>query len=271
MRIAYVNLDPGVPIFGSKGCSLHVQEMVRAFQELGHRVSVFTTAVGGDAPEGLAGTTIHRLPMPGKVDVATRERRSQQNNPRLTAALGAHGPFDIIYERYSLWGYAGMEYAHTAGIPGVLEVNAPLIEEQARYRSLHDRVAADLCSRRCFKHAAVITAVSRELAQYLDTFPQTAGKVAVINNGINPRRFPEHIIPARIGHADSITVGFVGTLKPWHGLDLLVDGFALLRAAGVAARLLVVGDGPQRAELETNLARRGLSDCTELTGAAGAD
>ena len=32
MRIAYVCSDPGVPVFGCKGCSVHVQEMLRALQ-----------------------------------------------------------------------------------------------------------------------------------------------------------------------------------------------------------------------------------------------
>ena len=32
MRIAYVCADRGVPVFGRKGCSIHVQEMIRAFR-----------------------------------------------------------------------------------------------------------------------------------------------------------------------------------------------------------------------------------------------
>src|SRR5207245_1683767 len=33
---------------------------------------------------------------------------------------------DVIYERYSLWGFAGLAFAREHGIPFVLEVNAPL-------------------------------------------------------------------------------------------------------------------------------------------------
>src|SRR2546426_12362477 len=51
--------------------------------------------------------------------------------------------YDLVYERYSLWSLAGMEHAATAGIPGLLEVNAPLIEEQAAYRGLRDAGGAD--------------------------------------------------------------------------------------------------------------------------------
>ena len=30
IRVAYVCADPGVPVFGRKGCSIHVQEVLRA-------------------------------------------------------------------------------------------------------------------------------------------------------------------------------------------------------------------------------------------------
>lgn len=32
MRVSYVCLDPGVPVFGAKGASVHVQEVVRALR-----------------------------------------------------------------------------------------------------------------------------------------------------------------------------------------------------------------------------------------------
>jgi glycosyltransferase involved in cell wall biosynthesis len=38
-------------------------------------------------------------------------------------------------------------------------------------------------------------------------------------------------------------MGFVGSLKPWHGIDLLVDSFRAL-AEDPVYHLLVVGDGP---------------------------
>ena len=37
--------------------------------------------------------------------------------------LKREGPYDVIYERYSLFSHAGMEYAREAGTPGLLEVD----------------------------------------------------------------------------------------------------------------------------------------------------
>ena len=50
MRIAYVCCDPGVPVFGCKGCSIHVQEVLREFLRQGHDVTLFAINVNGSCP-----------------------------------------------------------------------------------------------------------------------------------------------------------------------------------------------------------------------------
>ncbi len=50
MRIAYVCLDPGVPVFGRKGSSVHCQEIMRAFQQRGSEIELFATRLGDDVP-----------------------------------------------------------------------------------------------------------------------------------------------------------------------------------------------------------------------------
>ncbi len=51
-RIAYVSADPGVPVFGNKGCSVHVQEVVRAMVATGAQVDLFAVRLGGPPPSG---------------------------------------------------------------------------------------------------------------------------------------------------------------------------------------------------------------------------
>src|SRR5262249_42054172 len=144
MRIAYICADPGVPVFGRKGCSVHLQEILRAFQECGARVELFATRLGGDPPPDLRAVPVHPLPAVPKGELAARERAALALNADLDAALrrgtraSGSGRFDLVYERYSLWGQAGMEYAAGVGVPGLLEVNAPLLEEQAEHRGLVD-------------------------------------------------------------------------------------------------------------------------------------
>lgn len=266
MRLAYVCSDPGVPVFGRKGCSIHVQEVVRALCGRGVRVELFAARLGGEPPADLAGVGVHRLTAPAADDPAARERALLAANRETYSALAEAGPFDAVYERHALWSFAAMEYARQAGVPGLLEVNAPLVEEQAEHRVLVDREAAASAAERAFAAARILLAVSDGVAAFLGRSATTGGRVHVIPNAVNPARFPAGLAPAAPAPPGVITVGFVGTLKPWHGLPVLVDAFEKLYHGDAAVRLLIVGDGAGRSGLEADLAGRGLRAVAHLTG-----
>lgn len=269
-RIAYVCADPGVPVFGTKGASVHVQEIVRAFGRLGYDVTLFAARRGGEPPTDLRGVPVESLPAPPKGDPAVRERAALATNRALRRTLARHGPFRVIYERYSLWSHAGMEFARREGLPGLLEVNAPLIREQARHRTLVHGAAAERVADRVFAAATALIAVSPGVATYLEnTCPAAVGRIHVISNGVDPSRFPTERFerrPEADKHAP-FTIGFLGTLKPWHGLDVLMDAFARLHAETPDIRLLVVGDGPERESIEAAAVRHGVASAVRLTGA----
>jgi glycosyltransferase involved in cell wall biosynthesis len=279
MRIAYVSADLGVPVFGRKGCSIHVQEVVRALRAQGARVELFTMRPEGEPPPGLEAVPVHALPLPPKGDRAIREQAALAANPAVRAVLEREGPFDLVYERYSLWGTAGMDYAREQEIPGFLEVNAPLIDEAAEHRGLADRAGAERVAEQLFRQATALIAVSEEVAAYLRRYPATGDRVHVIPNGVDPERFrsePEALAKRLCFFADAsgsdrfagtFTVGFVGTMKAWHGLATLVEAFALLHQRVPHSRLLLVGDGPERERLEADLAGRKLRDAALFTGA----
>jgi glycosyltransferase involved in cell wall biosynthesis len=269
MRIAYVSADLGVPVFGRKGCSIHAQEVLGAFLRRGFEVDLFTTSGDGAAPSGLESLKIHQLPRPPKGDPAAREQAAMAGNDLLQAELETAGILDLVYERYSLWSYAAMEFAQRAGVPGLLEVNAPLIEEQAQYRVLVDRAAAERVADRAFRASAGLLAVSEQVAGWLEHFSAARNKIHVVPNGIRPERFPEVTVPTMPARNCVFTVGFVGTLKAWHGLSILVSAFAALHQRYPATRLLIVGDGPERERITAELAERGMLDAAEFTGAVG--
>ncbi|WP_035985951.1 glycosyltransferase family 4 protein [Leptolyngbya sp. KIOST-1] len=264
MRVAYVCADPGIPVFGHKGCSIHVQEVIRALRNQGATVELFAVRWGGDPPVDLVDIPRYPLPPVPKGDLAQRERVALAINADLRTELALAAPFDLIYERYSLWSYSAMEFAQAEGIPGLLEVNAPLIEEQAQHRGLVYADGAAQVAKRAFGAARAIVAVSEEVKQYLSRW--VAGdRVTVIPNGVNPRRFCNR--PTLVNASNTFTVGFVGSLKPWHGLTHLVNAFDQLHRRVPTARLLIVGDGPEREALEADLSRRQLQAVTRLTGA----
>ncbi len=256
MRVAYICADPGVPVFGRKGCSIHVQEVLASLLRQGAEIDLFATRLGGDPPEELRSVAVRRLPAAPKGRLAGREQAAMAAGESLKALLQQHGPFDLVYERYSLFSHAGMEYARAAGSRGLLEVNAPLIEEQSRHRGLVHRKEAEESTTRSFESADVVITVSEEVAAYVRGHGSATDRVQVVSNGVNPDRFPEDLHATHPGPTGSFTVGFVGTLKPWHGVPTLLEAFAKVHDEDPTCRLLIVGDGPLREKLKSDLADR---------------
>ncbi len=267
MRIAYVCTDPGIPVFGRKGASVHAQAVLHELVRAGHELHLLTPRPGpDDRPAGLAGVTVHRLPAVGRGDAAEREVRAQDSDAAVAGVLDALAP-DLVYERYALWGRTATAWAAGSGVPAVLEVNAPLVQEQAAFRELVDVVGAESVARNALSAAGTVVCVSDAVAAWARGVSRHPDRVVVEPNGVDPERVHPGCRPLTPADADRFTVGFLGTLKVWHGLDLLVDAVARLGATDPSWRLLLVGDGPMAAPLTEQAARLGLGDRLELTGA----
>lgn len=245
MRLVYVCLDPGIPTFGTKGASVHVQELLRAYRQLGHHVRLVTVRTGGAPPPDLADVEVVELPRPRTREVAAREQALLALDLEAERVIDGLVDVEVVHERYSLWGGAGMRVARRRGLPSLLEVNAPLIEEQRTHRDLHHLELAEARLVTTAGSASAIAAVSEPVAAWVrDRVPDAA--TTVVPNGVNTDRFhPPAVQPTR-----PFTVGFVGTLKPWHGVETLVEAVASLRHERPDTRLLLVGDGPRREYLE---------------------
>lgn len=263
MRIAYICVDPGVPVFGSKGCSVHVQETIRAFRKRGADVEVLSVRRGGPPPEDLSDLLVHELPYRSTAGASERAAARLRINDDLVRLLEERAPFDFVYERYSLFSHGAVEAARRIATPVFVEVNAPLLAEQQRFRVLVDQAGARDSTGRAFENATRLVAVSSEIAAYLQEEWSAGDRVLLVPNGVNPDRFADR----DTGRSDGFTVGFVGSLKPWHGLDRLTAAFARLRSEDSSCRLLIVGDGPQRGHMEKSLSQQGLEDSVEFTGA----
>ena len=239
MHIAYVCLDPGIPVFGTKGASVHIQEVVREYRRRGHDVTVYATRRGSDVPDDLAELRIVDVPITTR-DEEEGERAQQAASASVSDMVRAGG-YDLVYERYSLFSTVIAE----CGVPGILEVNAPLIDEQRTHRVLVDEQAADAALQEQVQAALATICVSDPVRDWV--IARTEGtRVFTVPNGVNVHRItPQPESPG------APVVTFVGTLKPWHGVDVL------LRARAHAHKdwqLRIIGDGPMRAELD-DLAR----------------
>lgn len=269
MRIAYVCADPGVPVFGAKGASVHVQEVLRVLVARGHDVTLYCTRLGGCAPAGIQGVRVRSLAPAGADDLAGREKAARAAAISLQECVVADGPWDLIYERYSLWSRGAADRGlidPTHQTPSVLEVNAPLVEEQALHRGLVNRELAEVIAYDALSSATAVTAVSEPVARWARAAGACPDSVQVLPNGVDTDRIRPGSRPAR-----PFTIGFVGTLKPWHGTSVLVEAFAGLAASDPAARLRLVGHGPQAEALARQACELGLAGRVELVGSLPPD
>lgn len=249
LRVAYVCADPGVPVYGTKGSSVHVQEIIRAFRRRGAEVRLYCTRTDDARPADLADVPVRRVSVarltesstPPEADrrqrVAAREFAQEVAAAELATAVVADGA-DLVYERYSLFSTALAQVTAELGIPGVLEVNAPLVDEQRAHRDLVDEDAAWAALRTQTLAATRVVVVSEPVAAWVARqVPPAAGLLVVAANGVDPGR----IAPTAPATDGSPVVLFVGTLKPWHGVEVLLEAAALARQRW---RLRIVGDGP---------------------------
>ncbi|MFC0674735.1 glycosyltransferase [Brachybacterium hainanense] len=262
-RVAVVCTDAGIPVFGSKGASVHLQSVLQVLVDAGHDVHVITPRPGPLSGELAGRCTVHLLPEIGSGEAAVRERRARAADAQVAEILQDIGP-DLVYERYALWGRTATAWAEAAGVPSILEVNSPLIPEQARHRELHAPEAAYEVARSAIRCARGIMCVSEAVAAWVrEVAEDPALPLRVLPNGVDTDRIRPALLPREPG---PFTVGFLGTLKPWHGLDVLLE--AMARLPREECRLLVVGDGPLRAEVARAAAEAGIA--LELTGAVEA-
>ncbi|HYR68656.1 MAG TPA: glycosyltransferase, partial [Candidatus Dormibacteraeota bacterium] len=151
-RVLYVSGDRGIPVRGQKGASIHVRALIEAWREAGVESRVVTTNAGssqGEAPaadmrEGRAGVLLTSLAkglarIIGSGQALERALLRIADNLALLRAAGTCARSwrpDIVYERYALSSIAGSLLARRLGIPHILEVNAPLADEEDRFRGL---------------------------------------------------------------------------------------------------------------------------------------
>jgi glycosyltransferase involved in cell wall biosynthesis len=242
MRLLYLTSDPGVPVLGQKGASVHVRAMVSALAAAGANVVVASPRVSFEGEQLDANATLVEIEpvLPKTIGDEALLRDAVARQAERIVEVATAFRVDAIYERLALFSIGGVQAARALGIPHVLEVNAPLRTEAARFRTLpHAGLAAEL-EEVALDGTDRVFAVSTTLAALLVADGLDADKVEVAANGIDAEALGA-LAPER---GAGFVVGFAGSLKPWHGIDVLLEGFAAALRHEPALRLEIVGDGP---------------------------
>jgi glycosyltransferase involved in cell wall biosynthesis len=269
MRILYHHRTLGD---GAEG--IHIREMVSAFRELGHEVRVIGPvgeAHGSSASRGGFLRSLKGL-LPKALFELCEIAYSAYIFAFLACIIRRFRP-DLIYDRYITFNAGTVLAAKVMGVPLVLEVNAPLALERSREsdeKLIFSKAAFAIERWTCTNSFRTIV-VSSPLKSYLESIGVPARKCMVLPNGVDPGRFSpspgNNELALKIGCGPDCTViGFTGILRQWHGLDILAKAVEKLIARGKKVFLLVVGDGPFRADLEKLLDDMGIRDYSHITG-----
>lgn len=236
------------------GQAVHIEEMIAALRDLGHGVVIAAPDLEGKNSFCGSASWLHliRMHLPKGMYELLELFYSIRAYRRLVGLVKAHRP-DIVYERSNLYLLAGVWLKMRLGLPMLLEVNSPLALERARNGGLAFPRLARWIEEWTWRKADAVLPVTRVLADYLAKAGVPDARIQVIPNGINLAHFagaPDNIeAKVKLGLEGRIVLGFTGFIRDWHGMDRMIHWIARHRHDS-RIHLLIVGDGPARADLE---------------------
>jgi phosphatidylinositol alpha-mannosyltransferase len=220
--------DPG-------GVQVHVRELAPRLAERGHHVLVLAPVRDG-ADEPWVAAVGRPVDIPYNASNAPIDPRPWSRRP-VRAVLDRFVP-DVVHVHEPL--------TPSTSMWATLESRAPVVatfHSGATRSRLFDLAAPGL--RRVARRLAARIAVSEAAATF--TRDRIGGSYEIVPNGVDVARFAA-AIPADLGEGTKLL--FVGRLDERKGFPTAVAAFARLAADRTDLRLIVVGDGPDRAAAE---------------------
>ena len=180
----------------------------------------------------------------------------------------------FVWQHHDLFQSAGTAIARRHRCPLVTFVDAPQVWEAARWgvrRPGWARLVERYGEVPQLLASDVIACVSDEVAREVRRLGAPRERVLVVPNAVDPDQFAPNGRGAAVRERHDLdgatVVGWVGTFRRFQGVQTVVEAFARVRAARSRVRLLLVGDGAERAPVEALVARLGVRDSVTFTGA----
>ncbi len=217
----------------------HVVGVVQGLKDLGHHVTVLTE----ESFELLDHIADNVVTVPCQSSKLVD--RLLWNFSFVKAARRFEGRIDAAYMRYSV-GFSPFIAALKRSLverPLMLEVNSFLSQRKPIARFLEGRFIATADN--------ILTVSERNRDEMLQHFGHAIeSKVFVVTNGVDLSRFDAwETAVSREWHLP-VVFGYAGIIKDWYGLDIMLEGYQLLRARYPNITFQVIGDGPYRNILE---------------------
>jgi glycosyltransferase involved in cell wall biosynthesis len=269
-RVTYLRVEPSLRWLGSQvgGAATHTAGVINGLSSAGVEVSVFAP----ERPAGVRDARCQEVPVRHILQLVHWLTLVDHTPELVSAALGVRA--DLVYQRYALGSYAGLELARALKVPLVLEFNGSEIWADRHWGSgrlpmIKTLAALEL---RNLLDASLIVVVSKPLKEQLVEEGIEPDRVLVNPNGVDvaaladARSHPPEHWRSRVSLPQQPTVGFVGTFGLWHGVKLLPELIQRVGERRDDVRWMLIGDGPLHAEVAADIELRGLSARVTLPG-----
>jgi glycosyltransferase involved in cell wall biosynthesis len=180
---------------------------------------------------------------------------SNYANARLALALRERYGLPVVYEVRGFW-----EDTWLSRHPDGAKLAASELYQRNRELETRCMLAADL-----------VVTLGEAMREEIVARGVPAEKILIVPNAVSAeflRPLPDATtLREQLGiKPDEPVVGEVTSLVPHEGIGTLLEATAMLRARGLPARALIVGDGPERAALQRQAAQAGLAGAAVFTG-----
>lgn len=278
-RVLHV-LDHSIPLHS--GYTFRTANLLREQRALGWETYHLTSPKQGETTvpfEDVDGLRFYRTPVAqgtlAKIPVGKELALMKQLETRLEVVAREIQP-DIIHAHSPvLNALPAIKIARKLGIPVVYEIRAfwedaavdhgSTTEGSLRYR------ATRRLETRAIRLVDHVFTICEGLRADIVHRGIPAEKVTVIPNAVNVESFqlaspPDPQLVEEWGLTGKTVVGFIGSFYAYEGLDLLLDALPELIRQRPDVRVLLVGGGPQEANLRQQAERLGVSNHVIFTG-----
>jgi len=258
-------------IASKDGQFVHLEELTTALKQKGHEIILVGPKIVEQDEFGSEGGMVPKLKafLPMAVYECLEFSYSFYALLKLVLAVLKHRP-DVLYERYNLFLPSGIWLKKIFKLPMLLEVNAPLYDERQKYNGIRLKGFAKWIEDYTWTNADILLPVTRVLGDIIqERTGISSKKIAVIPNGIDPVKFRD--VPGTVeakkalGLEGKFVLGFTGFVREWNRLDRVLKLVAD-EDLGDDIHFLVVGDGPERENLETMAEKLGIKERVTFTG-----
>lgn len=279
MRIFHI-LDHSIPLHS--GYTFRTAAILREQRRLGWETFHLTSPKQGRTEtlyETVDGLSFYRTPPSrawwARLPVLGELEQMRQTEHRLDQLISLLRP-DVLHAHSPvLNGIPALLAGRRHRVPVVYEVRAFWEDAAVDHGTTHQGSLRYRITRAmetwALKHASHVTCICEGLRADIIARGVAVDKVTVIPNAVDAEAFsaggdPDAALRTRWGLDGADVVGFIGSFYAYEGLDLLLEAFPVLLKRRPAARILLVGGGPQEEALRAQAARLGVADKVVFTG-----